>query len=103
LACERIVDICEKIIDGQFKGSKPTMLDLLTGYCMANMRTLKRKIKAHLPRAQNKPDFHRHRYPEVSLEDVQYRTLRFQQVLGDSQQLQVEQISDQFFLISGGD
>jgi surface carbohydrate biosynthesis protein len=102
LACERIVDVCEKIIDGQLERSKPGLLDRLTGYCMANMRTLKRKIKANLPRAQNKPAFHRHRYPEVSLEEMKYRMLKFQQVLGDSSKLQVEQMSDQFFRISGG-
>jgi hypothetical protein len=101
LACERIVDICEKIVDGQFDRSKPALLDRLTGYCMANMRTLKRKIKANLPRAQNKPEFHRHRYPEVSLEEMRYRMLKFQQVLGDSKELQVERFSDQFFRISG--
>jgi surface carbohydrate biosynthesis protein len=100
LACERIVDVCEKIIDGQLERSKPGLLDRLTGYCMANMRTLKRKIKANLPRAQNKPAFHRHRYPEVSLEEMKYRMLKFQQVLGDSSKLQVEQFSDQFFRIS---
>ena len=102
LACERIVNVCEKIVDGQFDRSKPALLDRLTGYCMANMRTLKRKIKANLPRAQNKPEFHRHRYPEVSLEEMRYRMLRFQQVLGDSKELQVERFSDQFFRISGG-
>ena len=102
LACERIVDVCEKIIDGQLERSKPGLLDRLTGYCMANMRTLKRKIKANLPRAQNKPAFHRHRYPEVSLEEMKYRMLKFQQVLGDSSKLQVEQFSDQFFRISSG-
>ena len=101
LACERIVDVCEKIVDGQFDRSKPALLDRLTGYGMANMRTLKRKIKANLPRAQNKPEFHRHRYPEVSLEETRYRMLRFQQVLGDSKELQVERFSDQFFRISG--
>jgi hypothetical protein len=68
---------------------------------MANVRTLKRRIKARLPRARNKPEFHRHRYPEVSLEDVRERISRFQQVLGDSRALQVERFSDQFFRING--
>jgi hypothetical protein len=69
---------------------------------MATMRTLKRKIKANLPRARNKPAFHRHRYPEVSLEEMRLRVSRFQQLLGESTELQVTQISDQFFRISGG-
>jgi surface carbohydrate biosynthesis protein len=100
LACERIIDVCEKIMEGQFERSKPVLLDRLTGYCMANLRTLKRQIKAHLPRARNKPKFHSHRYPEVSLGDMRDRLLRFQRVLADSRELQVEQISDQFFRIT---
>jgi hypothetical protein len=102
LACERIVDVCEKIVEGQSERSKPALFDRLTGYCMATMRTVKRKIKANLPRARKKPAFHRHRYPEVSLEDMRDRMLRFQQVLGDSKELRVERFSDQFFQISGG-
>jgi surface carbohydrate biosynthesis protein len=99
LACERIVDVCDKIIDG-FERSKPALFDRLTGYCRATMRTLKRQIKARLPRARNKPEFHRHRYPEVSFGDMRDRMLRFQRVLGDSRELQVQQISDRFFQIS---
>jgi surface carbohydrate biosynthesis protein len=102
LACERIVDVCEKIMEGQFERPKPALLDRLTGYCMANLRTLKRQLKARLPRSRNKPEFHRHRYPEASLEEVRDRMLRFQQLLGDTRKLQVEQMSDQFFRISGG-
>jgi len=101
LASERIVEVCEKILDGQFKGAKPGLLDLWTGYCMANIRTLKRKIKARLPGSRKKPEFHLHRYPEVSLAEMQRRIQKFQQVLGDSSKLHLDQISDQFFLISG--
>ena len=102
LACERIVDVCEKIMDGQIERSKPGLLDRVSGYCTANMRTVKRKIKAHLPRARNKPEFHRHRYPEISLEEMRTRVSRFQQILGDSKELHIELIYDQFFRISDG-
>ena len=100
MACERIVDVCEKIIDGPFERPKPALFDRLTGYCMATMRTLKRQIKARLPRARNKPEFHSHRYPEVSLEEVRDRMSRFQLLLGDTRKVQVEQISDKFFRIA---
>ena len=101
LACERIVDVCEEIVDGQFEISRPALHRWLKGYCMANMRTLKRKIKARLPSARNKPEFHRHRYPEVSLEEMRARVLSFQQVQGDSKELKVAQVYDKFFRISG--
>ena len=100
LACERIVDVCEKITARQCEMPKPPLLDRLEGHILTTTRTLKRKIKAYLPRARNKPEFHRHRYPEVSLEEMRLRVSRFQQVLGESTELQVAQISDQFFRIS---
>ncbi|MDH4012112.1 MAG: hypothetical protein OEU55_15420, partial [Desulfobacterales bacterium] len=101
LACEHIVDVCEKIRDGQSETAKPALRHHLRGQCMATMRTLKRKLKARLPGSRKKPEFHRHRYPEVPLEEIRARISLFQQVLGDSSELQVEQISDQFFRISG--
>ena len=101
LACEHIVDVCEKIRDGQPETAKPALRHHLRGQCMATMRTLKRKLKARLPGSRKKPEFHRHRYPEVPLEEIRARISLFQQVLGDSSELQVEQISDQFFRISG--
>jgi surface carbohydrate biosynthesis protein len=101
LACERIVDVCEKIRDGQSETAKSALRYHLRGQCMATMRTLKRKLKARLPGSRKKPEFHRHRYPEVPLEEIRARILLFQQVLGDSRELQVDQISDQFFRISG--
>ena len=100
LACQRIVDVCEKIVERRSEYTKPSLLDLVTGYCMANMRTLKRQVKACLPRAHHKPEFHRHRYPKVSLEEVRYRMSLFQQLLSDTRKPQVQQISNKFFQIS---
>jgi hypothetical protein len=102
LACERIVDVCENITYGQSEKLKPKIVDRFTGYCMAKMRTLKRQIKAHLPRAQNKPEFHRHRYPEVSLDEMRARLSRLQHVLGHNGELKVEQIRDKFFRVCSG-
>ncbi len=99
LACERIMDLCSKMVDGQDKLSRPPSHRRLKGYCLANMRTLKRKFKARLPSARNKPEFHRHRYPEITLEDMGERISRFQQVLGNSGELKVEKVLGQFFLI----
>ena len=100
LACERILDVCEKIKDGQSARSEPALRHRLKGHCIATMRTLKRKFKARLPGSRNKPEFHRHRYPEVSLEEMRARISRFQRMLGDSRELQVEKISKQFYQIS---
>jgi len=102
LACERIVAVCEKIVARQSAMAKPLLLERLKGHFLATARTLKRKMKARLPGSQKKPEFHRHRYPQVSLEEMRTRVARFQQMLGDNSKLQVELISDQFFRISRG-
>ena len=99
LACERIVDVCEQIIDGPAQRSKPAVFDRLTGSCMATMRTLNRQIKARLPRAHKKPEFHRHRYPEVTLEEMRMRASQLQGALGYSGELKVEQIHHTFLRI----
>ena len=100
LACERILDVCETIIDEKSAPSEPALRHRLKGHSMATMRTLKRKIKARLPGSRNKPQFHRHRYPEVSLDEIRTRVARFQQLFGDSRKLRVKMISDQFFRIN---
>ena len=39
--------------------------------------------------SRNEPDLHRHRYPEVSLEEIRERNSRYHQVLRDSKKLEV--------------
>ena len=102
LACERIVDVCEQIRARQDEMARPPLLDRLEGHFLATMRTLKRKIKAHLPRSRKKPEFHRHRYPPISFEEMRTRVSRLQKVLGENEELRTELLYDQFFMIHGG-
>jgi hypothetical protein len=46
------------------------------------------------------PEFHRHRYPGISLEELRSRISKFQQVLNDRTDVKAEQIRDQIFRIS---
>jgi len=99
LACERILDVLEKTLDGRSELPKPTFGDWLKGYYKATRRTLKRRFKSHL-RSHDKSKFDSHRYPGVSLEEVCRRVSRFQQVLGESKDLEVDQIGNHIFRIS---
>ena len=101
LACERMVDVLEGMMEGQFELPMPSLSDRLAGWSMSTIRTLIKRAKERLPGSHNRPEFQRHRYPEVTLEEIRARLSRFQQVLGDSKELKVEQISQQFFEISG--
>jgi surface carbohydrate biosynthesis protein len=101
LACERMVDVLEGMMEGSSELPKPPLHDHLVGWSMSTIRTLVKRAKERLPDSHNRPEFQNHRYPEVSLEEIRARLSRFQQVLGDSKELKVEQISRQFFEISG--
>jgi len=102
LASERMVDVLEGVLEGRSELPKPSLHDRLEGWSMSTIRTLIKRSKERIPGSHNRPEFQRHRYPEVSLEEMRARVLRFQQVLSDSEQLKVEQMSDHFFRISGG-
>jgi len=101
LACESMVDVLEGMMEGRFELPRPSLSDRLAGWSMSTIRTLIKRAKERLPGSHNRPEFQRHRYPEVTLEEIRARLSRFQQVLGDSKELKVEQISQQFFEISG--
>ena len=100
LACERMVDVLEGMMEGRLELPRPPLHDRLAGWSMSTIRTLIKRAKERLPGSHNRPEFQRHRYPEVSLEEIRARLSWFQQVLGDSKELKVEQISQQFFEIS---
>jgi surface carbohydrate biosynthesis protein len=100
LACERMVDVLEGMMEGRLELPRPPLHDRLAGWSMSTIRTLIKRAKERLPGSHNRPEFQHHRYPEVSLEEIRARLSWFQQVLGNSKELKVEQISQQFFEIS---
>jgi surface carbohydrate biosynthesis protein len=100
LACERIVDICEQILDDGTELGKPALRYRLNRWYIAKGLGLINRYKSHLPGEFNKPAFQRHRYPGISIEELGARLSRFQQILGYGEELKVEEISDQIFQIS---
>ena len=100
LACERMVDVLEGVIEGGSELPKPSFRDHLAGRSMSAIRTLIKRSKERIPGSHNRPEFQRHRYPEVSLEEIRARISRFQRALGNSGELKVKQRSSQFFEIS---
>ena len=100
-ACERMVDVLERIVrDGDVSPRTPVR-DRLAGHSLSAIRTLIKRCKERIPGSHNRPEFQRHRYPGVSLEEIRERLSRFQRVLGDDRELKVEQKFKNFFLVSG--
>jgi surface carbohydrate biosynthesis protein len=99
LACERIVDVLEKMMVGRSELPKPDLLDRLEGWSVANGRRLVKGLLSYLPNTHNRPEFQRHRFPGISLDALNEKIERIQQILGENTKLKVEQLSDVLFQI----
>jgi hypothetical protein len=100
LACERMVDVLETLVQDRRKMPKSGIGARIYGRSLYAVRTMIKRYKDSRPTSHNKPEFQRHRYPELSLSDMNERVSRFQQLLGSSKELKVERFFDQFFRIS---
>jgi hypothetical protein len=100
LACERIVDTCEQILNNGGELGERGLRHRLNRWYLAKGLDLVNRYKSHLPGEFNKPAFQRHRYPGIPIEELGARLSRFQRILGYSEKLKVEEIFDQIFRIS---
>jgi surface carbohydrate biosynthesis protein len=100
LACERIIDVLEKIMEGRSEMPKPSLPGLVLGWYVANRRRFTKRVKAKLPGTRAPAEFHRHRYPGISLEELQTRLKKFQQILDGKEELRVKQLYSHIFQIS---
>jgi surface carbohydrate biosynthesis protein len=100
LACERMVDVLEKIVKDRREWPKLGVGARISGWSLFAVRTMVKRYKDSRPGSHNKPEFQRHRYPEVSLNDMKERLSRFQQLLGYSNEITVKPFLGQFFRIS---
>jgi len=99
LACDRIVDVIEKIMAGRSELPKAAVYSKMTGVYRSNWRRLVKWYKSHLPHSKYRPEFQRHRYPGLSLNELRNRISRFQEILGDRTAIKAQQISDYIFLV----
>ena len=99
LACERIIDVLEKIVDGPSGLPKPLLLGQLEKWIKATKRSVRQKSKLPVARDEKSLKFQRHKYPEITIGELRSRITRFQQILGKDRELKVEQIYPKLFRI----
>jgi hypothetical protein len=100
LACDRIVDVIEKIVADPPRFSEPHPMDKLLGRFQAARRRSAKWSKSFLPGSKYRPEFQRHRYPGLSIAALRERVSRFQKLLEDETSLSVEPVSEHIFRIS---
>jgi surface carbohydrate biosynthesis protein len=100
LACERMIYVIETISEGFNKADTLSLKNRIERWGVTRGLHLAKWIKSSLPGSHNRPEFQRHRYPGISLENLQAKLNQFQQLCGNNLELKVEQISNVMFQIS---
>jgi surface carbohydrate biosynthesis protein len=100
LACERMVDVLEKIDEGFGTAPRESVQNKLERWFVTRGLHLAKGIKSSLPGSHNRPEFQRHRFPELSLETLEAKLQRFQQLLSYTTNLKVAKVTDVIFNIS---
>ncbi len=95
LACERMINVLE---DMHLCHSESGPAFLQRWMLAAGLR-LARHLKARLPGSHNKPEYQLHRYPLLSPDEVSTRLARFQALLGFTQELDIQPLSDVMFRV----
>jgi hypothetical protein len=102
LACERMMDVVQALTETQPVLPSPALPERLFGIVMSRGRFLIKRLKAHFPGTHAPPEFHRHRYPGITLPELRRRIRRFQEILGDESSISAEAITPQIFSIRPG-
>ena len=101
LACELIVDVLEKVVDGEGGEGGSRLRDRVNSWFWATRRRLLKDGRTVArPELADKRAYSRHIYPTISLEQLQTRVSRSRQALGDRRELNVEPMGGQFYRIS---
>jgi surface carbohydrate biosynthesis protein len=99
LASERIMDVLKEMIELRLELPEPSLRDRLEGLYRATKRNLRKEYKSHLPNANIPPEYQRHLYPGISLEELHVRIARFQRLLDYSGELKIERTGKQTYRI----
>ncbi len=100
LACDRITDILEKMVESLSSSPKPPFRGRLVGRLKATKLRKRQQSRSRDLGFRQLLEFHRHKYPQISLEELCERTARFQHLLGHDVSPNVDLIYDNLFLIS---
>jgi surface carbohydrate biosynthesis protein len=99
LASERMIDVLEKIVDDPRHLPAPAFAARAFGSMLANGRFLVKQVKSFFPGSHAPPEFHRHRYPGITLGELQRRIQRFKEILADETAIATEVLAPQVFRI----
>ena len=99
-ACERIVDVIEKVAAELAGAPVPPAADRFRGWFRTTKRRIRQRYKSYRPGSLKSPAFERHRYPPIDAAQIDARLARFRQILGIEAELRVAPVFAKLFRIS---
>jgi hypothetical protein len=94
-----MMDVLQEITEKRPDLPAPPLSQRLSGIIMAQSRVLIKRVKSYFPGSHAPPEFHRHRYPGITLEELRGRIRRFQEILGDETPISAEALTPQIFTV----
>jgi surface carbohydrate biosynthesis protein len=98
LACERIVDILEESGYGRSKPPAKPLRTYAEGWMLATLKAMATKLNMRRP-GPNRLAYHDHRFPQISVAEIEQRVARFGKLLNRFGTIRVEQHSKHLFWI----
>ena len=100
LACERIVDVLE--VSGYGKRQPPAspIGTYVQGWALTKLKAAVTNLNMRRP-GPNRLAYHNHRFPEISVAEIEQKVARFGQLLNRFSTIRVEQHSKHLFRING--
>ncbi len=99
LAADRVVDVLESAGLTTRRPPWPGMPQFLKGWVGGHLRTATKQINMRRPGHRNSAAYHAHRFPEISVAQVENRVGRLRTLLGRFQGVHVKQLSRYLFAI----
>ncbi|MEP6605393.1 MAG: hypothetical protein ABJA60_04665, partial [Nitrosospira sp.] len=102
LACERIVDVLEESGYGEQQPPAKPIGTYVQGWVFTKLKAAVTKLNMRRP-GPNRLAYHDHRFPEISVEEIEQKIARLGQLLNRFDNIQVEQHSKHLFTINNKD
>ena len=100
LACERMLEVIRSISEAHPALPSPPLAQRLAGAVASRGRVLAKRVKSLFPGSHAPTEFHRHRYPGITTEELRLRISKFQKILGHATPVSADAITPQIFRIS---
>lgn len=99
LASDQIVDILKTSSDLSAKFTTPAWTTYMNGWMKAKRRMMQKRINSYIPGSKNSLTYEKHRFPEISEDEVNRRIGRFAEMLGRFEGVRARKVSDGIFKI----